>query len=135
MPESHDRVAKIARNKDLDELAALLFPGSRDQQKVFLAIFIELKYAKGQCIPYLTPLCEKYDFTPRILETVRSKMRRLGLVDPVSRFNKAHGYREGWVFSSRFSNALARLEELTWDFKERKDALQERKDRDLFRYL
>jgi len=72
---------KIARNKDLDELAALLFPGSRDQQKVFLAIFIELKYAKGQCIPYLTPLCEKYDFTPRILETVRSKMRRLGLVD------------------------------------------------------
>jgi len=41
---------------------------SRDQQKVFLAIFIELKYAKGQFIPYLRPLCEKYDFTPRILE-------------------------------------------------------------------
>jgi len=37
----------------LDELAALLFPGSRDQQKVFLAIFIELKYAKNQFMPYL----------------------------------------------------------------------------------
>jgi hypothetical protein len=126
---------KIARIKDLDELAALLFPGSRDQQKVFLAIFIELKYSKGQFIPYLRPLCEKYDFTPRQLETVRSKMRRLGVIDHVSRFNKTHGYKEGWVFSSRFSHSLARLADLTNDFKERKDALQERKDRDLFRYL
>ena len=126
---------KIARIKDLDELAALLFPGSRDQQKVFLAIFIELKYAKGQFIPYLRPLCEKYDFTPRILETVRSKMRRMGIIDHVSRFNKAHSYREGWVFSSRFSRSLSRLSEMTQGFRERKDALQERKDRDLFRYL
>jgi hypothetical protein len=126
---------KIARIQGLDELAALLFPGSREQQKVFLSIFIELKYAKGQFIPYLKPLCEKYDFTPRILETVRSKMRRMGIIDHVSRFNKSHGYREGWVFSSRFSHSLGRLADLTRDFKERKDALQERKERDLFRYL
>jgi hypothetical protein len=126
---------KIARIKDLDELAALLFPGSRDQQKVFLAIFIELKYSRGQFIPYLRPICEKYDFSPRMLETVRSKMRRVGIIDHISRFNKAHGYREGWVFSSRFSHSLARLAELSREFKERKDALQERKDRDLFRYL
>jgi hypothetical protein len=126
---------KIARIKDLDELAALLFPGSRDQQKVFLAIFIELKYARGQFIPYLRPLCEKCDFTPRILETVRSKMRRMGLIDHVSRFNKTHGYREGWVFSSRFSRSLSRLSKMTQGFRERKDAQQERKDRDLFRYL
>jgi hypothetical protein len=126
---------KIGRIKDLDELAALLCPGSREQQKVFLAIFIELKYAKGQFMPSLRPLCDKYDFTPRILETVRSKMRRMGVIDHVSRFNKAHGYREGWVFSSRFAHSLARLAGLTRGFKERKDALQERKDRDLFRYL
>ena len=126
---------KIARIKDLDELAPLLFPGSRDQQKVFLAIFIELKYAKGQFMPYLNTLCRKYEFSPRILETVRSKMRRMGVIDHVSRFNKVHGYKEGWVFSSRFSHSLARLADLTRDFKERKDALQERKDRDLFRYL
>ena len=126
---------KIARIHGLDELAALLFPGSREQQKVFLAIFIELKYAKGQFIPYLKPLCEKYDFTPRILETVRSKMRRIGVIDHVSKFNKAHGYREGWVFSSRFSRSLARLAELTQEFRKRKDAFQERKERDLFRYL
>jgi len=126
---------KIGRIQGLDELAALLFPGSRDQQKVFLAIFIELKYAKGQFMPYLISLCDKYDFTPRLLETVRSKMRRMGIIDHISRFNKAHGYREGWAFSSRFSHSLARLAELTQDLKERKDALQERKDRDLFRYL
>ena len=126
---------KIARIRDIDELAALLFPGSRDQQKVFLAIFIELKYAKDQLMPYLSPLYDKYNFTPRMLETVRSKMRRMGVIDHVSRFNKAHGYKEGWVFSSRFSRSLARLAELTRDFRERKDVLQERKDRDLFRYL
>jgi len=126
---------KIARIKDLDELAALLFPGSMDQQKIFLAIFIELKYAKGQFIPHLAPLCDNHSFTPRMLETVRSKMRRLGLIDHVSRFNKAHGYREGWVFSSRFSRSIARLSEITQGFIERKDPLRERKDRDLFRYL
>ena len=126
---------RIARIQGLDELAVLLFPGSRDQLKVFLAIFIELKYAKGQFIPNLRPLCEKYEFTPRQLETVRSKMRRMGIIDHVSRFNKAHGYKEGWVFSSRFSHSLGRLAGLMRDFKERKDALHEKKDRDLFRYL
>lgn len=126
---------KIARIKDLDELAALLFPGSRYQQKVFLAIFIELKYARGEFLPYLRFLCEKYDFTPRMLETVRSKMRRLGLIDHVSKFSKSHGYKEGWVFSSRFSRSMDQLAELGQRFKERKDSLQERKDRDLFRYL
>jgi len=126
---------KIARIQGLDEFAAMLFPGSRHQQKVFLAIFIELKYAEAQFIPILRPLCEKYDFTPRMLETVRSKMRRMGLIDHVSRFSKAYGYRDGWVFSSRFSRSLARLSQFTQDFTVRNDPLQERKDRDLFQYL
>lgn len=126
---------KIARIQGLDELAGILFPGNRNHQKIFLAIFIELKYASGDFLPNLTPLCEKYDFTPRMLETVRSKMRRMGLIDHVSRFNKAHGYREGWVFSNRFSRALSRLAELIQGFRERKDPLQERKDRDLFVYI
>jgi len=126
---------KIGRVKDLDEFAALLFPGSRDQRKVFLAIFVELKYSRDQFMPSLRPLCEKYNFTPRILETVRSKMRRMGLIDHVSRFSKSHGYREGWVFSSRFFRSLAQLADLAQSFKERKDSLQERKDRDLFKYL
>ena len=126
---------KIGRIQGLDELATLLFPGNRNHQKVFLAIFIELKYAPNQFLPNLTTLCEKYGFTPRILETVRSKMRRMGIIDHVSRFNKTYGYREGWVFSNRFSRSLKRLGELAKNFKERKDALQEQKDRDLFLYL
>ena len=126
---------KIGGLRELDELAGLLFPGNREHQKVFLAIFIELKYARGQFLPFLKSLCDKYGFTPRMLETVRSKMRRMGLIDHVCRFNKAHGYREGWVFSSRLSRSLLRLSELIQDLKDRKDALQERKERDLFRYL
>ena len=59
----------------------------------------------------------------------------MGVIDHVSRFNKAYGYREGWVFSSRFSRALRRLIELTKDFRDRKDALQEKKDRDVFVYV
>ena len=126
---------KIARIQGLDELAQLLFPGNRSHQRAFLAIFIELKYAQGQLLPHLSSLCDRYGFSPRMLETVRSKLRRLGIIDHVSRFNKNHGYREGWVFSNRFSHGLVRLAELTRDLKEKTDGHQEQKDRDLFMYV
>jgi len=126
---------KIARIQGLDELSGTFFPGNRNHQKIFLAIFIEIKYAPGEFLPTLAPLCEKYGFTPRSLETVRSKMRRMGLIDHVSRFNKAHGYHEGWVFSNRLTWSLNRLSGLTQGFRGRKDPLQERKDRDLFAYI
>ena len=126
---------KIDRIQGLDELGVLLFPGNRYHQKVFLAIFIEIKYADGGFLPYLKPLCEKHEFSPRTLETVRSKMNRMGLIDHVSRFSKVHGYKDGWVLSTRFSHSLIRLAELTQGFKDRKDSLQEHKDRDLFRYI
>ena len=126
---------KTVRIQGLDELAGVLFLGNKNHQKVFLAIFIELKYAPQQFLPSLAPLCDKYGFTSRMLETVRSKMRRMGIIDHVSRFNKRYGYREGWVFSNRFTRSLKRMAEITQGFRNRKDALQERKDRDLFLYL
>lgn len=126
---------KIARIRDLDDLARLLFPGNKNQQRVFLAIFIELKYAQDQFLPVLKPLCEKYSFSPRMLETVRAKMRRMGIVDHVSRFNKKYGYREGWIFSGKFARSLKQLFELIHSFKGKKDAIQKKKDIDLFRYL
>jgi hypothetical protein len=126
---------KIARTQGLDEFAAILFPANRAHQKVFLAIFIELKYAEGEFLPSLRPLCSTYNFSPRTLETVRSRMRRIGLIDHVCRFNKAHGHREGWVFSKRFSRSLQKLSTSVNDFRNRKGVLQERKDRDLFTYL
>jgi len=126
---------KIDRIQGLDELAAILFPGNKNHQKVFLTVFIELKYAPYEFLPSFSLLCEKYGFSSRMLETVRSKMRRMGIIDHVSRFNKIYSYREGWVFSRRFSKALIRLSELSQDFRKRKGHLQERKDRDLFMYL
>ena len=126
---------KITRIQGLDELAQLLFPGNRKHQRVFLAIFVELKYAQGQFLPRLSHLCDRYGFSPRMLETVRSKMRRLGIIDHVSRFNKSHGYQEGWVFSTRFSHALLRLAELSRDLRDKTDGHQEQKDRDLFIYI
>jgi len=126
---------KIARIRDLDDLARLLFPGNKNHQRVFLAIFIELKYAQDQFLPVLNPLCEKYSFSPRTLETVRAKMRRMGIVDHVSRFNKKYGYREGWVFSKRLDRSLKRLSNVIQDFNNRIDSLQEKKDGDLFKYI
>ena len=126
---------KIARAQGLDELAKVLFPGNQNYQKIFLAIFIELKYAPKEFLPSLLPLCDRYDFSPRMLETVRSKMRRMGIIDHISRFNKAYGYREGWVFSNRFSRTLIRLADFPKRFREKRDAIQERKDRDLFIYI
>ena len=126
---------KIARTRDLDELAAILCPGNKNHQRFFLAIFIELKYSKHEFLASLQPLCEKYDFSPRMLETVRSKMRRIGLIDHVSRFNKRHGYREGWVFSSKFGKSLKQLAEIVASARERKEARQEQKDRGLFQFL
>jgi len=126
---------KIARIEDLDELATVLFPANKNHQKLFLAVFIELKWSEGQFLPALEPLADKYGFSQRVLETVRAKMRRLGLIDHVSRFNKRHGCREGWVFSTRFSRSLEHLSNLTEHLKERKGPTQERKDRDVFMYL
>jgi len=126
---------KINRVQGLDELSKMLFPGNRNHRKVFLAVFIELKYSPDEFLPYLAPLCGKYGFSPRLLETVRSKMRRMGIIDHVSRFNKAYGYQEGWIFSNRFSASLIRLTDLIKGFRSRKDSLQKQKDLDLFMYL
>ena len=119
----------------LDDLARILFPSNRNHQRVFLAIFIDLKYSPDQFLPSLLPLCDKYGFTPRMLETVRSKMRRMGILDHVSRFNKTHGYCEGWVFSHRFVKALAKMTNSIEEYKNKKDGHQQQKDRDLFQYL
>jgi len=126
---------RVARIQDLDEFASVLFPGNKNHMNVFLAIFIELKYAPSSFLPSLLFLCEKYEFSPRMLETVRSKMRRMGLIDHVSRFNKKYGYREGWVFCNRFARNLERLVELEQGFREKRGSLQERKDRGLFIFL
>lgn len=126
---------KILKINDLDELASLLFPGNRNQQRIFLSIFIELKYAPDCFLPTFNYTSTQYKISPRSLELVRSKMRRMGLIDHVSRFNAKYGYREGWIFSSRFTKCLEHLSVLQQRLRTNQSALQKRKDQDLFRYL
>jgi len=119
----------------LDELARALFPNNRTHQRTFLAIFVELKWAQDQFLPTLEPIVDKHDISHRTLQTVRAKMRRIGLIDHVSRFNKKHSYREGWVFSKRFQRSLGRLAELLERHSACRNAAQEKKDRDVHIYL
>ena len=126
---------KIERMKGMDDLARILFPGNRNHQRIFLAIFFEMKYSSDQFLPSLVPLCDQYGISPRMLETVRSKLRRMGIIDHVCRFNAANGYREGWVFSKRFPKAMVRMSEAVESFKEDNDPHQKEKDKDLFRYV
>ena len=126
---------KIARSEDLDELAALLFPGNRNHQRIFVAIFVELKWADGQFLSALEPIADKHGLSRRVLETVRAKMRRMGLIDHVSRFNQRHGYREGWVFSNKFARALDQLVRLRQRLQDKRGPNQRDKDWDTMGYL
>lgn len=126
---------KIARTEGLDELAAILFPSNRNHQRIFVAVFVELKWSDDQFLPTLTPIVDKYALSRRVLETVRAKMRRMGIIDHVSRFNKKYGYREGWVFSSKFAKALSQLSYTVTRLRERKEGVQYRKDRDALKYI
>ncbi len=64
-----------------------------------------LKWADHHMVPNLGEVAREHGITRRTLERVRAKMRRMGLIDHVSRFNASHGYREGWVLSNRFERA------------------------------
>ena len=81
----------------LDELAKALFPGNRNHQRTFLVIFAELKWAEGTFLPALDPLAQQHGISPRTLQTVRAKMRRLGLAgagfEPATLYDSLHGFR------------------------------------------
>lgn len=102
---------KIARISDASDLAELLFPSNRNQQHAFLVIWFTLNWAGPDLVPNLNEFADRQDVSPRTLARVRAKLRRLGLLDHVSRFNARHGYREGWVRSTRFEHSLAQLAE------------------------
>jgi len=68
-------------------------------------------------VPNLAEATERHGITKRTLERVRAKMRRMGLIDHVSRFNARHGCREGWILSARFENSLRQLADRVADLK------------------
>ncbi|MBN1489891.1 MAG: hypothetical protein JXA69_08240 [Phycisphaerae bacterium] len=108
---------KIRRLVDLADLAELLFPGNRNQQHAFLVVWISLKWARHHMVPNLSEIAKRYGVSKRTLERVRAKMRRMGLIDHVSRFTQRFGYREAWTLSTRFEKSLRQLAELTMQFK------------------
>jgi len=120
---------KIARTDDLDLLVRLLFPNNRNHQFIFMAIFVELKWAKEKPVPKLDFIVPKYGTGKRSLEKVRSRLRIAGIIEHVSRFSQRFGYREGWVLSSRFSKSLRNLAELHERFRGQDGENQEEKDR------
>ena len=103
---------------DLADLAEMLFPGNRNQQHAFLAVWILLKWADHCMVPNLGNVASGHGISRRTLERVRAKMRRMGLIDHVSRFNAKHGCREGWILSSRFENSLRQLAEKVESMKQ-----------------
>lgn len=100
---------RIRRLSDLADLAEVLFPGNRNQQHAFLVIWISLKWADHRIVPNLNEVAKQHEVSKRTLERVRAKMRRMGLVDHVSRFNANRGYREGWILATRFEKSLGQL--------------------------
>jgi len=126
---------QIRRINGLDDLARILFPDNKNHQKIFLSLFIELKYAPDQFLSNFRYIPAKYGISDRVLQIVRAKMRKLGLIDHVSKFNSKYGYREGWVFSTKFAKSLSNLGETVRQYQEQKDGRQEDKDKDCLRYI
>ena len=100
----------IARNiSGLDDLARIIFPDNQDHRRVFVAVWVELKYAEDQFLPSFSGLCSKYDISERVLETIRSRMKKIGILKRVSHFNPYYGHSSGWTFSEHFSGCLIKL--------------------------
>lgn len=100
---------KIAKLADCTDLAEMLFPGNRNQQHAFVIVWTALKWSPHHLVPNLGSVTRGHGVSRRTLERVRAKLRRLGLIDRVSRFNARFGGVEGWILSSRFEYSLRGL--------------------------
>jgi hypothetical protein len=119
---------RINRTTDASDLAELLFPGNRSHQHAFLVIWITLKWADLHMVPNLGMGAREHGISRRTSERVRAKMRRLGLIERVSRFSSRLAGREGWVLSTRFERSLEQLARKVTDFR---DAGASSKEKDL----
>ena len=118
---THAKIAlsfnQVTRIGDIADLVELLFPGNRNQQHAGLAVWLALKWADNGLVPNLADVAERHGVSRRTLERVRAKLRALGLIDHVSRFNARHGGREGWILSGRFEASLRRMADQVYAFR------------------
>ena len=128
--------AIVRRISGLDDIARIIFPDNRNQRRVFIAIWVELKYAQDQFLPSMSHLPNKYEFSQRLLETVRARLKKMGLLKRVSHFNPGYGHRPGWVFSERFSVSLGALAAaVRFAKRPRGQRSEEQKDLDSIHYV
>jgi len=104
------RARHIRQMTDFTDLAAMLFPGNRNQQYAAAWILHELKWAE-RLVPGLAQLQRKYGISRRILQRTRAKLARLGLIERVTWMNTRYGGQQGWKLSSRFTSSLRLLSE------------------------
>lgn len=126
-----------ARNiSGLDDLARIVFPDNRDHRLVFAAIWLELKYTDEHFLPSFAFIRQKYGCSGRVLEIVRARIKKMGLLKQISHFNPQHGYSAGWTFSKQFTGALTKLAEATENLKYPTGReVDEQKDRDAIHYV
>jgi len=108
---------RIARLANLAELAEMFFPGNRNQQYAFLVIWIRLKWRTEGIVPNLGQVVMSQGVSRRTLERVRAKMRRMGLLEHITRFDPRFGNREGWILSDNFEKSLGVLAQKITDLK------------------
>ena len=93
-------------------------------------IWIEIKYADNQFLSSRRDISNAYGLTPRTIEIVRAKLKKMGVIKRISHFNPAHNMQAGWTFSERFALCLVILAK---SLKERQNcierSLEEKKDR------
>jgi len=120
----------------LDDLARILFPDNRDHRRIFVAMWTELKYADDHFLPSFNSVLEKHDVSPRVMEIVRARMKKLGVLKRISHFNPHHGHVSGWTFSERFSGSLRKLADTVDNMKYSTGRrVDEQKDRDSINYV
>jgi hypothetical protein len=120
----------------LDDLAKIFSPDNSNHRRAFLGLWLSIKYADEQFLAATENLTAKYNITPRTVEVVRVKMKKLGLIQRVSHFNPAFGDQSGWMFSPRFRQMLSSLGEVVRDATQPSDnPVQRQKDRDAIHYI
>ena len=120
-------VNTLRRVEDLDDLARVLFPGNRRHQHAFAVIFVVLKWSDGVVVD-LASRTRAHGVTRRVFERTRAKMRHLGLIEHVSRFNRRHGHRDGWILSGRMEGSLRDFAERIQEIRNRTAGSQREKD-------
>lgn len=121
------RYRRVSQIGDVTDLAAMLFPGNRNQQHAAARILLALRDA-DELRSTLSDLQSRHSISRRTLERTRAKLARLGLIERVSWMNSRYGGREGWKLSSRMSSSLRQLADRIDAWRHERSPEQRRKD-------